>query len=112
MDRLGRDCPDNLLIIVESSKNPHKEIIQSTIAERAYQIFEKRGCKHGFDLEDWKSAEKELLREMVRRNFTFLLSAARSVDGLLHVDVPKKNHHKVRVRRSSTTSFRAEDYQL
>ena len=63
MDRLIRNCPNNLLIIVESSRDPHKEIIQSTVAKRVYEIFEKRGCKHGFDLEDGKAAEKELLRD-------------------------------------------------
>jgi hypothetical protein len=63
MDRLFRKHPNNLLIIVESTENPHKQIIQSTVAKRAYQIFVKRGCKHGFDLEDWMTAEKELLRD-------------------------------------------------
>lgn len=30
------------------------------IAERAYQIFEKRGKGHGSDFNDWLQAEKEL----------------------------------------------------
>ena len=63
VDRLFRKHSNNLLFIVESSEDPHKQIIQSTVAKRAYQIFEKRGCKHGFDLKDWMCAEKELLRD-------------------------------------------------
>ena len=63
MDRLVRKYPNNLLIIVEGSEHSHRQIIESTVAKRAYQIFEKRGCKHGFDLEDWVIAEKELLRD-------------------------------------------------
>jgi len=63
VDRLFRKHPNNRLFIVESGEDPHKQIIQSTVAKRAYQIFEKRGRKHGFDLEDWMSAEKELLRD-------------------------------------------------
>lgn len=63
MDRFVRKYLNNLLIIVESREHSHKQIIEATVAKRAYQIFEKRGCKHGFDLEDWVIAEKELLRD-------------------------------------------------
>ena len=78
MDRLARKCLNNLLIIVENSDDPHKQIIQSTVAKHAYQIFEKRGCKHGFDLDDWLTAEKEFLRDDFDGNtseFQFFLSA-------------------------------------
>jgi Protein of unknown function (DUF2934) len=168
MDRLVRKFLDNLLIIIETSKDPHKQIIQSAIAKRAYQIFEKRGCKHGFDLEDWKTAEKELLRDDFDGNtseFHFFIECPRDlevttilslaanslvvfrshtrlfgktenrqdvlsvhvlpeeidptqvyvkvVDGLLlHVYLPKKNNHKVRVRRTSAASFRVENCEL
>ena len=30
------------------------------IASRAYELFEKRGCEHGHDREDWCQAESEL----------------------------------------------------
>ena len=63
MDRVARKYLKNWVITIESSEDRHEQIIQSTVAKRAYQIFEKRGCKHGFDLEDWMSAEKELLRD-------------------------------------------------
>jgi len=76
MDRAVRKRLNNWVITIESSEDRHKQIIQSTVAKRAYQIFEKRGCKHGFDLEDWISAEKELLRDDFDGNtseFHFLL---------------------------------------
>jgi len=63
MDRQGRKCLENWVITVESSRERHQEIIQSTIARRAYEIFEQRGCQHGFNLDDWAAAERELLRD-------------------------------------------------
>ena len=63
MDRRCRKCLDNWVITVESSSERHQEIIQSTVARRACEIFEQHGCQHGFDLEDWVAAEKELLRD-------------------------------------------------
>jgi len=80
MDKLTHKCLNNWVITVESSEDRHKQIIQSTVAKRAYQIFEKRGYKHGFDLEDWMSAEKELLRDDFDGNtseFHFLLECPR-----------------------------------
>lgn len=61
MERHTRKPRNNWLITVESRKEKHQEIILSTVAKRAYQLFEQRGCKHGFDLDHWISAEKELL---------------------------------------------------
>ena len=36
-----------------SQKNRHEKI-----AYKAYELFEQRGCTHGFDLQDWFEAEK------------------------------------------------------
>jgi hypothetical protein len=63
MERHTGKCRNNWLIAVESRKEQHEEIIQSTVAKRAYELFEQRGCEHGFDLDDWISAEKELLMD-------------------------------------------------
>jgi hypothetical protein len=63
MDRHARKCLENWVITVESSRERHQEIIQSTVARRAYKIFERRGGQHGFHLDDWAAAEKELLRD-------------------------------------------------
>lgn len=37
------------------------------IAQRAYEKWMKRGCVHGYDIQDWVEAEKELLSEQTRR---------------------------------------------
>jgi HSP20 family molecular chaperone IbpA len=34
------------------------------VAQRAYELFESRGCKDGHNLEDWLCAERELLVPM------------------------------------------------
>jgi hypothetical protein len=36
---------------------------QGDIAERAYQIYERRQWEHGYDISDWVLAEKELREE-------------------------------------------------
>jgi len=58
-----RKCSGIPVITVESSKELHQQIILSTITKRAYQISEEREHKHGFGLDDWLAAEKELWRE-------------------------------------------------
>ena len=62
MERQARKCSNNWVITVESRNDQHQEIILSTIAKRAYELFERRGYAHGFDLEDWITAERELLQ--------------------------------------------------
>ena len=62
MERQARKSSNNWVIAVESRNEQHREIILSTIAKRAYELFERRGCAHGFDLEDWITSEKELLQ--------------------------------------------------
>jgi hypothetical protein len=83
VDRFVRKNPDKCSVVVESSEDTHKEIIESTIAKRAYRKFEKRGRKHGYDLEDWLIAEKELLRDDFDGNtseFHFLFECPRDPD--------------------------------
>lgn len=58
-----RKCLGIPVITVESSEERHQEIILSTIAKRAYQVFEQREHKQGFGLDDWLTAEKELWRD-------------------------------------------------
>jgi Protein of unknown function (DUF2934) len=38
--------------------------IRARIAERAYQLYEKRGCIPGHDAEDWLDAERLVLGEL------------------------------------------------
>jgi hypothetical protein len=36
------------------------DILENTIARRAYELYEKRGREHGRDLDDWLQAKREL----------------------------------------------------
>jgi Protein of unknown function (DUF2934) len=62
MEKQAGKVSKNCVIRVESRNEQHQEIILATIAKRAYQLFEQRGCAHGFDMEDWIAAEKEFLQ--------------------------------------------------
>jgi Protein of unknown function (DUF2934) len=68
MERQTRKYRNNWVITVESRNEQHQEIILSTIAKRAYELFQRRGSVHGFALEDWISAEKELLQDDFSRD--------------------------------------------
>ena len=68
MERQMKKSRSNWMIAVERGNEQHKEIILSTIAKRAYQLFERRGRVHGFDLEDWIRAEQELLQDDFSRD--------------------------------------------
>lgn len=37
--------------------------LRETIEKRAYELFLKRGGVHGYHMEDWMQAEKEILAE-------------------------------------------------
>src|SRR5580693_1290502 len=62
MDEHIRKRPENWAITNQNTEERHQAIILSTIAKRAQQLFEERGCKHGFELDDWLAAEQELRR--------------------------------------------------
>jgi hypothetical protein len=38
-----------------------QELTEEIIRLRAYQLFEQRGCRHGYDMDDWFQAEAEVL---------------------------------------------------
>jgi hypothetical protein len=44
-----------------------KKITHEMIAQRAYELFECRGCEHGYDVKDWNQAEQELRQERILR---------------------------------------------
>jgi hypothetical protein len=54
-----RSRTDAPLIIKPQRRQPTHE----QIAERAYELFERRGREHGHDVEDWHAAETELTGE-------------------------------------------------
>src|SRR5262249_55743550 len=71
---------NNWVITGESRVDQHQDIILATIAKRAHQLFEKRGCTHGFALEDWITAEKESLQNDSNGNtsqFDLLIESSR-----------------------------------
>jgi hypothetical protein len=41
-------------------------VTQEKIAKRAYELWLKRGCKHGCDKQDWLDAEAEVKAETAR----------------------------------------------
>ena len=57
---------------VSGNRQPSKEIVhaqplspcddlQARIAKRAYELHAERGYRHGYSLEDWVEAEREIL---------------------------------------------------
>ena len=70
MEKQAGKGSKNWVITVESRNEQHREIILATIAKRAYQLFEQRGCAHGFALEDWIAAEKEFLQNDFNGNIS------------------------------------------
>jgi hypothetical protein len=47
--------------MLPSEKNTETPLItEDAIAQRAYALYQARGCEHGHDVEDWLRAEREL----------------------------------------------------
>lgn len=59
--------PDTLIekVVPASSqtKTSTTPISSEQVSERAYQLWIKRGCVHGFHVEDWLEAELQLVNE-------------------------------------------------
>ncbi len=49
-----------------TAADPGKRAKEETVQRRAHEIFERRGNKQGFDLQDWLDAEAELCAEGLR----------------------------------------------
>ena len=75
-----RKCPGIPVVTVESCEKRHQEVILTAITKRAQQIFEKRECKQGFELDDWLNAEKELWRDNDLGERAFLIVVDRPED--------------------------------
>jgi DUF2934 family protein len=43
-----------------SETTPNKDMLNNEIARRAHELFIRRGCEPGHDLDDWLQAESEL----------------------------------------------------
>ena len=44
--------------LVSSRTSLNQEEFHRQIANKAYELFERRGFRHGFDVEDWYQAER------------------------------------------------------
>lgn len=53
----------------EGTTPPANEDIQPRIAERAYELYQRRGGHHEQDLDDWFLAEQEVMGEGSREDF-------------------------------------------
>jgi hypothetical protein len=40
------------------------EVLRQRIAEKAYELYQKRGESHGHDVDDWLEAERSLLSDI------------------------------------------------
>ena len=54
-------APVNIRVVERESLLDLVREVYQAIAGRAYELFERRGSENGRDLEDWLSAERELL---------------------------------------------------
>lgn len=43
--------------------NSAADRIREAIERRAYELFERRGCRHGKDWQDWFQAEQQILSD-------------------------------------------------
>ena len=50
------------------SERTDDRLLHERIAQRAYELHQKRGERHGNDLEDWLEAERMILSEQDGRN--------------------------------------------
>lgn len=46
---------------VRSGPSPPRKDLQTLVAKRAYELYAERGYRHGYALEDWLEAEREIL---------------------------------------------------
>jgi len=52
--------------IGSNAKRVSSEEFMQLVQQKAYELYEKRGCKQGNDLEDWLNAER-LVKEDIER---------------------------------------------
>ena len=52
---------------VKKTTPPISIDLQGEIRRRAYELYEERGCVHGYEQEDWAKAEREVLTRHSRQ---------------------------------------------
>jgi hypothetical protein len=50
--------------IVATRRKALPEVVHERIARRAYELWDLRGRRHGFDVEDWLDAENLVMDEI------------------------------------------------
>lgn len=58
--RATREIP----VKIVSEFSARDDQLKHRVAKKAYEIYERRGCCHGCDLDDWLEAERLVLAEM------------------------------------------------
>lgn len=58
--RANREIP----VKIVSEFSVRDDQLKHRVAKKAYEIYERRGCCHGCDLDDWLEAERLVLAEM------------------------------------------------
>lgn len=54
----------------QGNQTVNNSSFRERVAKRAYEKWQQRGCKNGFDKQDWIDAERELLAEQYRQSST------------------------------------------
>ncbi len=47
----------------ETQADPGQPAVEETVRRRAYDLFQRRGMKHGYDQQDWFAAEAQVRAE-------------------------------------------------
>ena len=55
------------------------EFTEELIRQRAYQLYEQRGCEEGHQLDDWLQAEGEILKKKPGESTTTAGKKARAI---------------------------------
>ena len=45
-----------------------QEEVQAAIRLKAYELFEQRGCSHGYEAQDWLEAERIIMEQLKSRS--------------------------------------------
>jgi hypothetical protein len=67
---MKQDSNGHIRVHATTPRASRDPAVQRQIAERAYQLFQQRGGSHGSDVQDWLTAEREVLATTRRRAAT------------------------------------------
>jgi hypothetical protein len=60
MARAAKKTTKNVVAMRRSASSSESAIPSTDIAKRAFEIYCERGCRDGYDMQDWLQAEREL----------------------------------------------------